>query len=88
MEKKVEEKKLPSFPTINQLIKDKNINFDDTDNTKKYHQSFRKYNQVRMSFNIDGNDFRAAFVNIKSCAFWLKLKYEKPKLVNKALTVL
>lgn len=126
---KVEVKKLASFPTLNLLVEDNNIDITDFEIQKiiinhlekliaDFDRYFPaddvfKYNWVRMPFNFDVSDLHEEFVNINQfqeqlieiqsdqalrynfyknteslCAFWLKLKTEKPIIVKEALKVL
>ncbi|GFR04553.1 SCAN domain-containing protein 3 [Trichonephila clavata] len=126
---KFEVKKLASFPTLNLLVEDNNIDITDFEIQKivinhlekliaDFDRYFPaddvfKYNWVRMPFNFDVSDLHEEFVNINQfqeqlieiqsdealrynfyknteslCAFWLKLKTEKPIIVKEALKVL
>ncbi|KFM77863.1 SCAN domain-containing protein 3, partial [Stegodyphus mimosarum] len=126
---KVEVKKLASFPTLNLLVEDNNIDITDFEIQKiiinhlekliaDFDRYFPaddvfKYNWVRMPFTFDVSDLHEEFVNINQfqeqlieiqsdqalrynfyknaeslCAFWLKLKTEKPIIVKEALKVL
>ncbi|GFR09694.1 protein FAM200A [Trichonephila clavata] len=125
---KVEVKKLASFPTLNLLVEDNNIDITDFEIQKiinhlekliaDFDRHFPaddvfKHNWIRMPFKFDVSDLHEECVNINQfqeqlieiqcdqalrynfyknteslCAFWLKLKTEKPIIVKEALKVL